>query len=109
METLEIPKGCGTRDIYFKGRTWLVIRVPYKTKKVGPLRKNDWAFVDLHDGIILFRHTNDDMAIISLLHEISHIVYPDVRELHIENGDSSMKDALEAFDVDLMPLLRGYE
>ncbi|MGH7178826.1 MAG: hypothetical protein ACREJC_15715 [Tepidisphaeraceae bacterium] len=93
----------------FKGRTWLVVRVPWKTRAVLSLRKQDWAYVDTDNGIILFRSFNDDMAVIALLHEISHIAYPEVGERHIEHGDSTFKDALEAFGVDLSPLLEAYE
>jgi hypothetical protein len=109
ISTLDIPKGCSTRDVSFAGRTWLVVRVPFKTRKVGTLKKNDWAAIDLEDGVILFRHTNDDMAIISLLHELSHIAYPDVKELHIEQGDARLKEALESFGVDLSPLIAWYK
>ncbi len=102
---LDIPKGCLTADVDALGRMWLVIAVPWKTKRVGPLTRKCTAIVDEDASLIIFRSHNRDLAKISVMHELIHICFPTLKEQALDLGDSAIVLFLEAFGVDLYPLV----
>lgn len=106
---IDIPKGCKTKTLTFGGREWLVINVPWKTRVVDNLRANVTAHIDEDMGIIMFRSYNPDLAKIAVLHELLHFSFPALKEIDLHLGDSMLKSSLDAFGIDLSPLVEGYE
>jgi len=90
------------------GRMWVTLRIPGDTP-AGPLRSKDLGCNDPDRSLIMYRTINPDTDIITLLHEISHIAYPNATEEDIQRGDTVLKDALEGFGVDLSPMLKGFK
>jgi hypothetical protein len=103
-------EGVETRKVRFAGRTWTVARVSRATKLGDHLGENDSAKIDPENCVIVFRSIGStEDALTSLLHEILHEVFPTASEQAVLAADSKMKDALEAFGVDLSPMLKGYK
>ncbi|MDH4038392.1 MAG: hypothetical protein OEV86_13020 [Candidatus Krumholzibacteria bacterium] len=106
---IKIPEGTRQRVTDFAGKMWLTLRLPLDfNQRVGPLKANELGCVDYERNYIMFRSINDDTDIITIIHELAHIAFPNATEDDIQRGDSIFKDALESYGVDLMPLLKGY-
>ncbi len=110
MHSLKIPKGCKVRSVQFGGRIWTVVNVPWPRRVVGPLDASAAACVELDMSVILFRSCFPrDAQIVAVVHELLHIPFDTLSERALKHGDGHFVDSLQAFGVDLSPLLEGYE
>jgi hypothetical protein len=94
------------------GRKWEVYRVTdeHDCEQLGELTRGT---LDSDNGKIVFRAQDRDGELLTLIHELIHPMAPrlsDTRERpEVDNLAMAVKSGLEAFGVDLSPMLRGYK
>lgn len=66
--------------------------------------------VQRDEGTIVFRASDRDGELLTLFHELMHPSAPHLtRDTDVDNAAIALKSGLEAFGVDLSPMLRGYK
>ena len=93
------------RKVRFHGREWTVVRVDMEDYQT--LDRALQGEIHPQHNIIFYRAGHPDTEIITMLHELEHYCFPQLEEDSVERGDATLKDALEAFGVDLSPLTGG--
>jgi len=100
------------KQAYWRGRTWTIAALkPGDFKRV--VGNNADAGLDRDHAWIVYPQTqNADLALQSVLHEVFHEMFPeweaepaDGSKSELGVGERDMKAFLEAFGVDLTPLL----
>ena len=90
------------RTVEFGGLKWTVF--PVDRNDFSLLPRDKVGLINHTDGIICWRKTGEEYDKITILHELLHFCFPRVRESEVDRADWVLKEALEAFGVDLSPL-----
>jgi len=103
-----------SKQAYWRGRTWTIAVLKKRefNSVVGPEYNAD-ALIDSDGAVIVYPRTiSNDLALVAILHEAFHEMFPewksepcDESKSELGVGERDMKAFLEAFGVDLMPLL----
>jgi hypothetical protein len=96
------------RVVKFGGRLWVIERVDNETNAPN-LQRSNLGEINMVDNVISYRAPNEDTALIVLFHELIHHACPTLPEREVNRADSMLKDSIEAFGVDLSPMLSGYK
>jgi len=91
------------KTVRFCGRRWRIRRVD--ADDFATLPRDKLGIIDCNDGILTYRKTDDEGEQITILHEVLHFAFPRARESDVDRADWILKDALEAFGVDLSPMI----
>ena len=98
---------------YWRGREWTIRAVEDDDEADVTIGADKVAVIHPNQALILYRASlSEDAAIMAILHEIGHELFPQwevepdiTSNSEIGTFERGVKGALEAFDVDLSPLL----
>lgn len=90
------------------GKKWAIYRV-LDEANVEILDGNARGICDPERSRIAFRARDRDTELLTIFHEAIHPSCPRLKDSDVEIAAIALKTALEAFGVDLSPMLRGYK
>jgi len=98
------------RVIYWEAADWTIEKIPAGVNRTDNVEESNQGVIRCDEKLITFKYMNDDQAALCILHELLHKALPSIDEEEIiKRAEVVIKSALEAFGVDLSPMLRGYK
>ena len=90
------------------GKKWAIYRVLDEENR-DILDGYSRGICDPERSRIAFRARDRDTELLTIIHEVIHPSCPKLKDADVEIAAIAIKTAMEAFGVDLSPMLRGYK